>query len=370
MKKLNLNNIFSINNLKFTDVDPEFCDPFIQTGYRNINSSFLYCIKSVFYVNNETLNFWTHFLPAIYFIYKVNLLIVDPLANNLCFEWPLVVYFSSASFYLLISSFAHMFNCKSSIARHSCFLLDYLSISTYGIGSSIAYSAYTIKIINIKLDTTNKLQYYIFFVMFISILTNLMTCLSRFIISRKKRILLRVASFSAQYLLINLPLFYRFLMRYNLNELLSSLDTIFSFLSNNISNNYSSLNENINFNKNETINIKISQSDKYYIGQCIAAFVSLLFYTTHLPECVCPKVFDIIGQSHQIFHLTAFLCTYLQSKAIENDWSILKNSIHYSVNTNYKFFLYSCFFSNFIIFLIFYFKLKRKNPWKLIQKYS
>jgi hypothetical protein len=42
-------------------------DPLIMSGYRRPTASFMACFQSLFYVHNETVNIWSHFLTAICF---------------------------------------------------------------------------------------------------------------------------------------------------------------------------------------------------------------------------------------------------------------------------------------------------------------
>nr|KAG5692367.1 hypothetical protein BaRGS_007980 [Batillaria attramentaria] len=52
------------------DEMPEhFHEHFIVRGYRHPKSSAWQCILSLFDATNETLNFWTHFLPSWYFLW-------------------------------------------------------------------------------------------------------------------------------------------------------------------------------------------------------------------------------------------------------------------------------------------------------------
>lgn len=43
-------------------------DPYIRRGYRNQLNSFRRCFWSLFYLNNETVNIWSHALPGISFL--------------------------------------------------------------------------------------------------------------------------------------------------------------------------------------------------------------------------------------------------------------------------------------------------------------
>ncbi|XP_009976363.1 PREDICTED: membrane progestin receptor gamma-B-like [Tauraco erythrolophus] len=94
----------------------------ILFGYRPPSSSAADCILSIFQMTNETLNIWTHFVPA---------WPCPPLASLLpCCISPLA------------SSCAHTFSTMSTRARHICYFFDYAALSMYSLGSALAYSAY------------------------------------------------------------------------------------------------------------------------------------------------------------------------------------------------------------------------------------
>jgi hypothetical protein len=48
----------------------------------------------------------------------------------------------------------------------------------------------------------------------------------------------------------------------------------------------------------------------YHVRQSVFAFLSALIYSSHLPERLSPGRFDIIGQSHQLFHVVSVMGTH------------------------------------------------------------
>ena len=106
------------------EVTQEFIEPFITKGYRQANQPFIEYIKSIFHLNNETFNFWTHFVPfsmvSFYVIYFYSRTHLD------IYYLPYFIYIVSVSCYLLMSSIAHMLNSMSSTSRQLCFIMDYL----------------------------------------------------------------------------------------------------------------------------------------------------------------------------------------------------------------------------------------------------
>jgi len=111
----------------------------------------------------------------------------------------------------------------------------------------------------------------------------------------------------------------------------------------------------------------ISRADLFYCGQFAFAFLSALLYAGHVPERLSkPGRFDLVGQSHQLFHLAAVACTWFQFQAIRLDMAVNPRG---QANPG----LQSCsviLFSlgvNCIIFVSFYFKAKYSNPWRQEQ---
>lgn len=143
--------------------------------------------------------------------------------------------------------------------------------------------------------------------------TNVMSCASRFVVSHTKRRILRLTPFIVTYVFINLPLIYRFLYSYQ-RTLLVQLNFAFAFLSSKpfpVSN--------INSLDDSSSNSFKFEADPFYLLQSVSATLSALLYAFHIPERMWPGRFDIMGQSHQIFHLTAFTCTWSQFVGLRRD---------------------------------------------------
>jgi predicted membrane channel-forming protein YqfA (hemolysin III family) len=254
--------------LKRKQVGIEFHEKFIINGYRCPNSTFTACLKSVFYLNNnETINFWTHFIPFVLISYKFIRFSLNININTDDYQWPFFIYLFTSAFYLLMSSMAHALNCMSSIARHVCFILDYLSISMYGMGCCIGYKTYSLE--NMPSYTTPFFDYYVTYAMCLTIISNTMASASRFVISHRLRPLVRLIPFICQYMFISSPLIYRLLIKY-----IPSLCCYLNFFFNN----------GINYHFNE----KLLDSDFYYLLQLICIIMSVLIYVTHVPERYAP----------------------------------------------------------------------------------
>jgi predicted membrane channel-forming protein YqfA (hemolysin III family) len=402
------------NSYKVDQVPFEFREPFILTGYRHPNSSLKECLRSLFCINNnESINFWTHFLPFSYtFYHLIKTALNNSNNNNILgdnFTWPLFIYLFGICFYLFVSSMAHAFNCMSPIARHVFFILDYMSISVYGMGCSIAYKAYSLSVINSSNNVEKLFDNYVLLALCVGTLGNILSCSSRFILNRRKRSILRTVPFIGQYVFVSAPLLYRFLCFYYPNGI-NKLNFFFSIMSSEYS-----YNSTLNLTQSHKITdsdlnngLFVNKSDVYYLIQLVAALLSGFLYVTHVPERIWPGKFDILGQSHQIFHLTTFICTWSQFIALKTDMNkfiidnfnqnqiefrmdddelfIVKHfdyeqigfetmqrkfeQFHHSnmpylkINLTYSFILTLCFLFNFFIFVYYYLKALYRNPWK------
>ncbi|XP_061409547.1 uncharacterized protein LOC133343760 isoform X3 [Lethenteron reissneri] len=115
-------------------VPKAFQEDGIISGYRCPKSSAFDCILSLFHLTNETLNIWTHFLPACYFMRR--LLGFSQSLDFLgeAYTWPLLAYLLTCCLYLLASSLAHTFSTMSVRSLHVCFFFDYAALSLYSLG--------------------------------------------------------------------------------------------------------------------------------------------------------------------------------------------------------------------------------------------
>uniref|UniRef100_H2Z7P0 Uncharacterized protein n=1 Tax=Ciona savignyi TaxID=51511 RepID=H2Z7P0_CIOSA len=55
-----------------------------------------------------------------------------------------------------------------------------------------------------------------------------------------------------------------------------------------------------------------------FLAQVFFIALGGIFFATYLPERFYPGTFDIVGQSHQLFHICVSLSMYFQSLLIEN----------------------------------------------------
>ncbi|KAL4228930.1 Progestin and adipoQ receptor member [Mactra antiquata] len=259
-------------------VPAHFHERYIVKGYRNPKSSPFQCLLSVFDATNETLNFWTHFLPSWYFMW-----IWRSLSETLDFKhdsytWPLLGYMCMCCIYPLASSVAHTFNTMSDNARHICFFLDYSAISASAFATALAYRAYSFPS-DLRHGKTGDV--YLALALVNSCFCIIVSCYSRFMKVSSFQKMMRISSLGIPCLFTTVPLAYRLVLGSGQDADLTSsychsLSLIFMLLS---------------------------------------GFV----YGTHLPERLLPGTFDIVGHSHQLFHVFVIFGTLTQMQGILYD---------------------------------------------------
>ncbi|XP_048730988.1 membrane progestin receptor gamma-B-like isoform X2 [Ostrea edulis] len=259
-------------------VPEHFHEHFIISGYRHPKSTPLQCLLSVFDATNETFNFWTHFLPSCYFFW-----VLRNLSDTLDFKhdsytWPLLGYMFVCIIFPLASATAHTFNTMSTLARHICFFMDYGALSIFSLGVAIAYRAYCFPS---DLKDTWFGQHYSDIALVNSIICTIVSCQTRFMPTSSLRKVLRLGAFAWPYCYDSIPIVYRLL-------LCSPEDCSL-------------------------------QSQFIHARQFIFALLAAFLYATHLPERLHPGRFDIIGHSHQLFHVCSILGTMDQMQAILYD---------------------------------------------------
>ncbi|XP_028920477.1 membrane progestin receptor gamma [Ornithorhynchus anatinus] len=254
-------------------------------GYRHPQSSATDCLLSVFQLTNETLNIWTHFLPAWYFLWK--------LLSTWCrldfwndpYSWPLLVYMVTSCVYPFVSSCAHTFSSMSLRARHICYFFDYGAVNLFGLGSAVAYSAYAFP------DSWVRSAFhrcYVPLALFNSVVSVGLACYSRFLEMERPRLskALRTLAFVYPYTWDSLPVFYRLL----------------------VSSGESARNA----------------ANDFHLKHTAVALLTCFLYASHLPERLAPGRFDYIGHSHQLFHVCGIVGTHIQMEALFLDMTLRK----------------------------------------------
>ncbi|XP_042562368.1 membrane progestin receptor gamma-A [Clupea harengus] len=283
--------------LTINQVPKVFHEDGIISGYRPPYSSAKDCALSVFQPTNETLNIWTHFLPAWFFLWKLLMVaLAMEEGERSLYSWPLLVYLASCCVYPLASSCAHTFSSMSVRARHVCFFFDYGAISLYSLGSAVVYSSYTFPQ---KWVNSTFHHWYVSIAVLNSFVCTALACCSRLGLPflhysadtikglpdyqvAKLTKPLRILAFALPYVYDNIPLFYR----------------LFVCVGEGCTDN---------------------EANGVHHQHIALAFLTGFLFATRLPERLAPGSFDYIGNSHQLFHVFAITATVVQIKAIELD---------------------------------------------------
>lgn len=255
------------------EVSESLREPGIITGYRHENCSVIQAVASLFNATNETVNFWTHFLAAVYFAWlAVSLSAMLPLFSDVYLH-PLTCYLIAACCYPLTSCLAHAFSCLSITATHVCFFVDYLAISMYSWAVAYLYYSYCFPP---EFRGTWFSAAFLPVAAINSILATLCASHSRFIRDLHLQKALRVLAFVVPYVWDSIPLFV---------WLRSCGETC-------------------------------GESRLYHLNQVACVVVASFFYGSHFPERLAPGRFDYLGHSHNILHVFSILATNEQLRAV------------------------------------------------------
>ncbi|NXF23041.1 MPRGB protein, partial [Rhodinocichla rosea] len=249
-------------------------EPGILSGYRPPQSSACECLLSLFGMNNETLNIWTHLVPAGYFLW----LLLSRLGGSglEAGAGPYLAYLGTCALYPLASSAAHALGALGGRGRHRAYCCDYAALSLYGLGSALAYSAY---VFPLEWVGSTFHDFYVPMAVLNSVLSTGLSCYSRFLEVERPRLskAFRTLAFVYPYIFDSIPVFYR--------------------LSRSCS----------------------EASLPLHSRHSLCALLTFLSFTSHLPERLAPGSFDFIGHSHQVFHICGILGTLFQLEAVSMD---------------------------------------------------
>ena len=188
------------------------------------------------------------------------------------YYYPLLCFWFGSCTYALFSSIAHLFGCKSFTIRTVCFMLDYLGISIYCCGGGISSLYY-------QQPLSSPLWRYEWILLVIhmafSLNATLLSSLSRFFWV-KYRFIIRAMAYFPPYMTAVAPFTLRLLTCINSGEDCIAETLPLHFLS------------------------------------ILFTWILLFFFVTKIPERFAPGKYDIIGQSHTLFHMSAVALTTTQ----------------------------------------------------------
>ena len=262
-------------------VDSEFHEPFIYTGYRKPEMSFMNCVKSMFLpYSNEFFNIWSHGLFGIYFCVKYWKVFTEEFNITDPFVWPLFTFAMGMIGFCFMSSTAHTFNSMSPHCRHKCFYLDYAAISIYGFGVNQAFFFYTGPI-DSSLTSFKSPELFLTISLLNSLTGTFLCCMSR-TRWRRFRYLIRTLAYTSSFIIASLPLIYRF-----------------SFCTTEVDCDYRGV--------------------PLYWKQAFFLLLSAITYVTKLPERYIRRKFDCMGSSHNLMHIFTAIGANLKFEFVKTE---------------------------------------------------
>ncbi|KVI11702.1 hypothetical protein Ccrd_009885 [Cynara cardunculus var. scolymus] len=258
VKKIQVKNKFPL--LRYEELPDYMKDNEYILNYYRANWSLKQALISLFLCHNETLNVWTAFGSD--HSSTITHQLVSPYMNTTPFQteathWPLFVFLGGSMFCFVSSSLCHLFSCHT---QHlSCLLsqLDYVGIAVMIITSFFPPIYYTFQ-------CTPLWQYiYLGGITILGVIA-VMVLLSPTRVNGKYRFI-RTSIFVAMGLFGVIPTIHGTIVNWNVAQ------------------------------RNTTLGFESTMAFCYLVGA--------MFYVSRVPEKWRPGWFDLIGHSHQIFHI-------------------------------------------------------------------
>lgn len=265
-------------------------EPFIQSGYRRPYSTPWQCLKSLFYISNETFNVWSHLLTTSFFVVRYSMAFYhQAFSFSDPFIWPLLSSAIGTLTLYFTSSIAHLFCCMSEKGYKTCFFFDYAAISVYTFTSGQAMFFY-IRPLNTNWMIFQSPLLYLSLAAIFSFLTTYGCCQTGALVNRFSAFL-RVLPVLAAWMNSILP----FIVGVTLCSCHVSSTSCTSF------------------------SACHSVSIDYFFRHVICTVLAGFMYSTRLPERLLPGRFDLIGNSHHFLHIFVALGTEFAFKIVEFD---------------------------------------------------
>lgn len=267
-------------------------EPFIMTGYRKPYITTKESLQSIFHINNETFNIWSHVVALLYFIVRYSVVLLElrkASSSQRDFYYPMLSSAIGSWTVYAMSSVAHIFNSKSEHLHHVFYFFDYAGISVYTYTSGQVMYFYN-RPINTGWQIFESALLYTFIGASLSFLSTFLSCLSKCTFKNYKTYgsMARVLSVFVGWLNAILSL--------AVGVTLCSchaLTTCQSFIACN--------------------DLLIT----YFQRHCFYTIVGAIIYGSRVPERLLPGKFDIIGNSHHFLHVFAALSTEYAFKILE-----------------------------------------------------
>ncbi|CEP63389.1 PAQR-type receptor LALA0_S08e01310g [Lachancea lanzarotensis] len=256
----------------------------IRSGYVSETKSLKECFCSLFYLHNESVNIYTHFLPGLCFL---GVVLFDNYAikkydTTTWIDYAMIDFFFLGGFTcLMMSSLFHCLKCHSIEVATFGNKLDYLGIVALVVSSMVSLLYYGFH--------DNKPYFFTFSgltVLFGACCT--VASLKERFRSREWRAY-RAALFVAFGLSALLPVIAG-LIRYGFEETCARIQL------------------------------------KWIVLEGIFYITGAVLYGTRFPECLSPGIFDIWGNSHQIFHVLVVVAALCHLKALLRTYELVHST--------------------------------------------
>lgn len=257
----------------------------IIRGYVRETNSFQECLQSLLYLHNESVNIYTHFLPALFFLttFIFDRFAVQKFDTTTWIDYVAIdVFFVGAFACLVLSSTFHCFKSHSSRVAVFGNKLDYLGIVILIVCSMISIIYYGFH--------DNKKLFYLF--SFITVGFGISCAIVSFGEAFRAR----------EWRPYRAGLFVAF----GLSGVLPVLGGL------------------VNYGFHETwTRIQL----KWVILEGILYILGAFLYGIRFPERLAPGVFDFVGQSHQIFHVLVVVAASCHLIGLMNTYEFVHTNL-------------------------------------------
>lgn len=260
----------------------------ILTGYVRETKSFKQCLQSLLYWNNETINIYTHLIPALFYltisVTLINYVVVPHFPTTSIMDYFVINVFLMGAFVCLILS--SCFHCLKQHSSRQCTLwskLDYMGI---------------IILISCSLIPMIYFGYFdhLYYVNFFIILTFSFATLCSICVLNEK---------------FNVPHYRPFraivFMLFSFSGFIPILTGFYLF-------GFHGVFERVAL--------------KFVAWEALFYITGATLYGFRIPECFKPGDFDFLGSSHQIFHILVVLGSICHFRAVIKSYILMHSSMN------------------------------------------
>ncbi|RUS69453.1 hypothetical protein EGW08_022787, partial [Elysia chlorotica] len=266
--------------LNVEEVPEMFKEPYIYSGYRQVDKPWSYYFRSMFMLHNESMNVWTHCLGFFSVLYSFVVYLGDLNMQTDDHASCVIIFGVCCLANLALSATAHLFHSKSPWHHFAFLFLDYMGVSFVIFGSGVI----SMFVCSSKAFHDQFSSWFLPVEVFSSWLAFFACVYAKVTLthnnSQRKAVLL--AGVVSQAVIIALPTAWR-LVECALQP----------------------------------------ACEIQHVSHLVLVFFMLIMcgvmFGCHMPESLWPGHFDILGHGHQWFHVTAVLTMMTQAWAINRD---------------------------------------------------